>query len=126
MSDLFILQTVWREKGQLRFLVETEGVVWKLRARELSDGDLPIESALIYAESIFGPESVCTLWKLGQVKSTIQTTHVFCLDTETIEGFEGTTKLPGMSWVEEEEFYRLAPKEWSHLFEKIRQRGHSK
>lgn len=126
MSDLFILQTIWREKSVLRFLVPSEGGGWKLKAHELSAGDLPIESALTYAESIFGPESVCTLWKLGQTMSTNTVTHVFCLDTETVEGFAGTTVLPGMKWVDEEEFYGFAPKEWLPLFEKIRQRGLSR
>ena len=126
MSDQFILQTIWREKGNLRFLVEAEGQSWRLSAQTMAAGEFPIEAALTYAERIFGPESVITLWKLGQVKTESNTTHIFCLDTETIENFSNTTVLPGMTWINEQQFYQQVPKQWGPLLEKIRQPGLSK
>jgi hypothetical protein len=121
MNNQFILQTICRDKGELRFLVESEGKSWRTPAREIPQGDLPIEAALTYAESIFGSESVCTLWKLGQVNLDTCLTHIFCLDTETIEYFSSTTAIPHMIWIDEQEFYQNIPKVFAPLLKKISQ-----
>ncbi len=126
MSERFILQTIWREKGVLRFLVESEGQSWRLCTHKIAAGDLPIESALNFAERIFGEESVCTLWKLGQIKTTSGTTHIFCLDTETIEGFSGSAEIANMHWIDEQQFYSMIPSQLEPLLEKIRKSGQSK
>lgn len=126
MSDQFILQIIWREKDALRFLVESVGQSWRLAMHAVIAGDLPIESALQFGERIFGNESVCTLWKLGQIKLGSISTYVFCLDTETIEDFSGATEIPNMIWIDEHQFFKKIPADLTPLLEKIKLFGPSK
>jgi len=126
MIEQFVLQTIWREKDILRLLVELDRGGWRLCTHAVDTGELPIEAALRYAEQIFGLESVCTLWKLGQVTTDGKVTSVFCLDTETIEGFAGSDAAGDMVWITEEQFFQQIPKNLAPLLEKIRQPGLNK
>ncbi len=126
MNDQFLLQTIWRVKDTLRLLVEAEGPSWRLCLHEVDSGCFPIEAALTYAEHIFGSESVCSLWKLGQIETTSGLTHLFCLDVETIEGFSGEKLIHNMLWTDEQGYYKNIPNQFKPLLEKMRQAGPSR
>jgi len=120
MSEHFILQTIWRDHDTLRLLVESHGQDWRLCKREVLPGELPIESALNFAERVFGAESVCTLWKLGQINTDDSSTHIFCLDGDTLDSFSGSSPSSNMLWISEQEFYLRLPKHLMPFLEKIR------
>lgn len=98
MSERIVLLTVRRQSDtSAELLVRGSQSSWAPVNAEISEGELPVETAVRAVEELFGPQSFCSIWLLGRDIGNDRVSHVFCLDLATVAV---STPLPtGYIWL---------------------------